>query len=151
MGSASCLMQRLALSAIVGKEASKDAMFDRLGGASGPPWRAGIWALAPALTLSMDNASSGGRWFRRPTMIAVAVESALLPRRSWGKADTDEQDQPARSKRRPSVLAPFERSPYRDERHLIVAPHSVEFRASSKLSLRAAESTTPPLGRCCKL
>ena len=57
-------MQRLALSAIVGK-ASKDAMLIVLEVASGPPWRAGIWALAPALTLSMGSASSGGRWFRR--------------------------------------------------------------------------------------
>jgi hypothetical protein len=97
--------------------------------ASGPPWRAGIWALAPALTLSMGSASSGGRWFRRGrrdqggehghylrrafpwqgkpkqvphrdaphrtavtaprSMIAVAVESALLPRCSWGKADIE--------------------------------------------------------------
>jgi hypothetical protein len=55
-------MQRLALSAIVGKEASKDAMLIVLEVASGPPWRA---VLAPALILPIGSASSGGRWFRR--------------------------------------------------------------------------------------
>jgi hypothetical protein len=52
-------MQRLALSAIVGKEASKDAMLIVLEVASGPPWRAGIWALVPALTLPIGSATSG--------------------------------------------------------------------------------------------
>ena len=49
--------QPLALSAIVTKEASKDAMLIVLEVASGPPWRAGIWASAGS---DPPHGSAGG-------------------------------------------------------------------------------------------